>query len=164
VSLSLAAFVRLWGCFMGYTDGMIQIKQLTEASDQAVIDLNGLLPQLSNDVRPLTMDILKQVVAPPDRLIVAVDDGRIVGTVLLLVNNQLVRVKAWLEDLVVSGDYRGQGLGGRLIEAAIAAAREAGAASIDITSKAERSALYKVYEQHGFKRRDSALFRLPLKD
>jgi GNAT superfamily N-acetyltransferase len=141
---------------------MIQIEPLTQVSERAVHDLNALLPQLSDDVRPLTTEILAQVIMLPDRLIVAVDDGRIVGAVLLLVNNQLVRVKAWLEDLVVSGEYRGQGVGGQLIEAAVAAAREAGAASIDITSKAQRSALYGMYEQHGFKRRDSALFRLPL--
>jgi GNAT superfamily N-acetyltransferase len=133
--------------FIGYTGGMIQIEPLTQVSERAVHDLNALLPQLSDDVRPLTTEILAQVIMLPDRLIVAVDDGRIVGAVLLLVNNQLVR---------------GQGVGGQLIEAAVAAAREAGAASIDITSKAQRSALYGMYEQHGFKRRDSALFRLPL--
>lgn len=141
---------------------MIIISRLTSATDQATEELNVLLPQLSDHVRPVTPAVLGRIIASDDQLFIATDDGRIIGAALLVVNVQLVRTKSWLEDLVVDDTYRGQGVGKQLIEAVVTAARKTEAASLDISSKASRSALYGMYESMGFVRRDTNLFRIDL--
>jgi ribosomal protein S18 acetylase RimI-like enzyme len=146
---------------------MITIERLTEATDAAVADINRLLPQLSRQTRPMTGEILRQIITGSDQLFVARDDeheGRIIGAAQLMINVQLVRTKSWLEDLVVDEHYRGQRIGKRLIEAVIAAARAAGTETLDLSSKPNRSGVYAMYESLGFRRRETSLFRLALLD
>jgi GNAT superfamily N-acetyltransferase len=139
---------------------MVTVSRLTEVTERAASDINCLAAQLKSDARPLTTDLLSQVVDEPNRLYVAHDSGRIVGMAMLVVNIHPVRTRAWLEDFVVDEAYRRQGLGRRLALAVIAAAREHGAPWIDLTSG--RPAAHILYRHLGFLERPTTVFRLLL--
>ena len=56
-----------------------------------------------------------------------------------------------LEDLIVHSDHRGRGFGGRLLEHAIAYAREKGFLRITLLTDKKESRPREFYEQHGFR-------------
>jgi GNAT superfamily N-acetyltransferase len=57
---------------------------------------------------------------------------------------------AEVESLHVGADRRGDGIGGVLLEAAVARAREWGAYRVQLTSNLARSEAHRFYETHGF--------------
>lgn len=56
----------------------------------------------------------------------------------------------WLEDLYVSEDARGRGLGSALTQSAIERARERGCKRIELDVSQENRAAWELYERHGF--------------
>lgn len=71
-------------------------------------------------------------------------------------------VRARIEDVVVDGAARGRGVGAALTERALEPARESGARTIDLTSRPERAAANRSYERAGFRRRETAVYRIEL--
>ena len=68
-------------------------------------------------------------------------------------------VRAWIEDVVVDGAYRRQGIGNALVRAAIERAREAGARRVDLTSRPTREAANRLYRRLGFAQRETNVYR-----
>jgi ribosomal protein S18 acetylase RimI-like enzyme len=68
-------------------------------------------------------------------------------------------LRAWIEDVVVDQSARGQGAGETLTHEALRTAREAGARTVDLTSRPSREAAGRLYERVGFKIRESRLYR-----
>jgi ribosomal protein S18 acetylase RimI-like enzyme len=97
-------------------------------------------------------------------LFVARVDGRIVGTLTLVMVPIPSGLRARIEDVVVDSEARGLGIGGRLTAAAIAKARAAGARTLDLTSRPDRGSAGRLYERLGFRQRDSRLYRLADED
>jgi ribosomal protein S18 acetylase RimI-like enzyme len=67
--------------------------------------------------------------------------------------------RAWIEDVVVDADARGEGIGERLTEAAVDEARRRGARTIDLTSRPSREAANALYQKMGFERRETNVYR-----
>jgi ribosomal protein S18 acetylase RimI-like enzyme len=86
-------------------------------------------------------------------------DGHIVGTLTLIVFPQLTGVRAWVEDVVVDETARGGGVGAALTREAIRRAVAAGARTVDLTSRPEREAANRLYQNLGFEVRNSRVFR-----
>ena len=58
----------------------MNVEIATEASDELVEGLNHLLPQLSTNATPLTIQDVNELIASPSATVfVARDEGRIVG-------------------------------------------------------------------------------------
>jgi len=70
--------------------------------------------------------------------------------VLFTVSTALGTRVALLEDVIVDPTRRGQGLGGRLVDAAIAFAREAGCRRITLMTDADNADAQRFYRRHGF--------------
>jgi ribosomal protein S18 acetylase RimI-like enzyme len=64
--------------------------------------------------------------------------------------------EAHLQELYVVPALRGQGIGGALLAATMAAAREAGAAGIDLNTGETDSAARALYESRGFTNREGS--------
>ena len=64
------------------------------------------------------------------------------------------RPDAYVQELYVVPERRGQGMGRALLEASIAAAREAGATHIDLTTGADDTEALSLYESSGFTNRE----------
>jgi len=78
---------------------------------------------------------------------------RIIGMINLLITISTAEggFVLILEDLIVHSDYRGQGFGGRLLEHALAYAREKGFLRITLLTDKKESRPREFYEQHGFR-------------
>ncbi|GGL92139.1 hypothetical protein GCM10010129_39860 [Streptomyces fumigatiscleroticus] len=57
---------------------------------------------------------------------------------------------------------RGRGVAGLLIREALRLAREAGARTVDLTSRPDRAAANRLYERLGFRARQSTVHRFPI--
>ena len=78
---------------------------------------------------------------------------RIIGMINLLITISTAEggFVLILEDLIVHSDHRGRGFGGRLLEHAIAYAREKGFLRITLLTDKKESRPREFYEQHGFR-------------
>ena len=63
---------------------------------------------------------------------------------------------------MVDGSARGRGVGEALNRAAILRAREAGATTVDLTSRPSREAANRLYRRLGFEQRATNVYRLGL--
>ncbi|MEU4892230.1 GNAT family N-acetyltransferase [Streptomyces sp. NPDC044780] len=101
---------------------------------------------------------------PNQRLVVAVQDGRTVGTLQLTMIPGLSRrgaTRSIIEGVRIHADVRGGGLGTQLIEWAIEESRRAGCALVQLTSDATRTDAHRFYERLGFEASHLG-FKLPL--
>jgi len=138
----------------------VKVEVITEATDELVAAFGRLVPQLSRSAPPPDRDALAAMVRHDAiTLLVARLDGEVVGTLTLVMFPIPTGLRAWIEDVVVDGNARRTGTGQALSEAAVRIAQEAGARTVDLTSRPSREAAGRLYERIGFVQRDSRVYR-----
>jgi GNAT superfamily N-acetyltransferase len=123
-----------------------------------------LLQQLSldeprEDAGEPVADVYREAFAridadPSQRILVAESEGRIVGTlVVIVVANLSHRGKPWAvaENVVVDAAARGQGVGEALLREAEAIARASGCYKLSLTSNKQRADAHRFYGRLGFR-------------
>jgi ribosomal protein S18 acetylase RimI-like enzyme len=141
----------------------VQVEVLDKVSDELVAAFARLLPQLSRSAPRLGPDELDAVVShEANTVLVARSGGTVTGTLTLVMFPLPTGLRAWIEDVVVDEAARGQGTGEALTHEALRIAREAGARTVDLTSRPAREAAGRLYERLGFTIRESRLYRYPL--
>lgn len=88
--------------------------------------------------------------------------GEIVGAMILVLFPLASGLRAWIEDVVVDESARGRGIGAALNRHAIEIARQAGARTVDLTSRPDREAANRLYARLGFNQRNTNVYRLDL--
>jgi len=138
----------------------IAVEVLDEVTDEAVEAFRRLLPQLSRSAPPLDAAVLAAIVASPSvTILIARDDDQIVGSLTVAMFPIPTGLRAWIEDVVVDESARGHGIGAILTKEAVRLAREAGARSLDLTTRPSREAAGRLYEREGFQQRETRLYR-----
>jgi ribosomal protein S18 acetylase RimI-like enzyme len=139
----------------------VHVTQATTVSDELVEAFARLVPQLSSCASPPTREQLDAMVSSPaTTLLLARDDqDRIIGSLTLAMFRAPTGVRAWIEDVVVDAEARGQGIGEALVAEAVRVASGAGARTVDLTSRPSRDAANRLYEKAGFKMRDTNVYR-----
>ena len=141
----------------------MRIEAATEATQELLDALTALLPQLNPRLEPLSMGRLSRVIGDPaTTLLLARDDGGIVGAAAVLVYATPAFVKARIEDVVVDESSRGKGVGEALLRRCIEVARERGAEIVELQSARWREVANRLYPRLGFQLRESNLYRLEL--
>ena len=143
----------------------IAIEQLKTFSTDITQVLNGLLMQLNPGSKKLNDEDVKEgIESSASRFFVAREpvNNKIVGMLTLVVFSAPSAKKCLLEDIVVDKDYQGKGIGTKLITKAISQARKEGVARLDLTSNPKREAANRLYQQLGFKKRDTNVYRIEL--
>jgi len=141
----------------------VEVEILSEITSEVVEAFGRLLPQLSASAPPLDAGMLAAIVsAPASTVLLARADGQIIGTLTLAMFPIPTGVRAWIEDVVVDEAARGKRVGEALTLAAVQLAQDAGARTIDLTSRPSRQAAGRLYERLGFELRDSRLYRYQL--
>jgi ribosomal protein S18 acetylase RimI-like enzyme len=141
----------------------VQIEVLREVDEDVVAAFGRLVPQLSPTAAAPDRDTLNRVVGSAvNTVLVARSEGSIVGTLTLVTVPTLTGTRSRIEDVVVDESARGQGVGEALTRSALDYAREAGAESVELTSRASRVAANRLYRRLGFQPRESNLYRYPL--
>jgi ribosomal protein S18 acetylase RimI-like enzyme len=144
---------------------VVIVSAATEATPELVEAVARMLPQLSSSAPPPTAEELAEIIASPATTLFlarAGEGGPIVGTLTLVVFRIPTAVRAWIEDVVVSEEARGQGGGEALSRAALDAAAGAGARTVELTSRPSREAANRLYQRIGFAPRDTNVYRYEL--
>lgn len=142
----------------------MDVVPITKYSSELHKTMNALLPQLSRLAQPLSKKQLVGIIqSPTTHLLMAVEDGVYCGCLSIVVFKIPTGTKAWIEDVVVNKNYRGQGIGNRLLNKAIVLAKELGATSVDLTSNPSRKAANEMYKKAGFTPRDTNIYRYLIK-
>ncbi|HJL75690.1 MAG TPA: GNAT family N-acetyltransferase, partial [Acidimicrobiales bacterium] len=120
---------------------MVAIREVTDVDDDLIGAMARLIPQLSRSNPAPDAAALREIVSSgASVLLVAEDDGVIVGSLTLVLFRIPTGFRAWIEDVVVDESVRGRGVGEALNLAALDRARAAGASTVDLTSRPSREA------------------------
>jgi ribosomal protein S18 acetylase RimI-like enzyme len=139
---------------------MISIEVAAVASDELLVAMNHLIPQLSTSFAGLSMEQLEALLSHESvTLFVARFDSAIAGLLTLTMFPLATGLRAGIEDVVVDASARGRGVGDELVNAGIARAREHGARTVDLTSRSDRAAAHRLYERTGFVQRKTNVYR-----
>jgi len=143
---------------------MAVIRKCTSADFQQIF---GLLQQLWPD-KKLDSEALSRVyhrglTSDLQRCICAVDDENVIGFCSLTLKNNLWQAGylGHIDELIVSEEKRGAGVGRALLAAIIEIAKQAGCSRVELDSAFHRLEAHKFYQQQGFENR-AYLFSKPL--
>ena len=106
-----------------------------------------------DDLTPYLAALDRLAADPNQHLVVAVREGRVVGTLQLTIVPGLSRkgaTRSIIEAVRIHADERGSGLGTQLIEWAIAESRRQDCHLVQLTSDVTRTDAHRFYERLGF--------------
>ncbi|MFF7767079.1 GNAT family N-acetyltransferase [Streptomyces massasporeus] len=113
----------------------------------------GAQRESPDDLTPYLSALERLSADPNQRLVVAVREGRVVGTLQLTIIPGLSRrgaTRSIIEGVRIHADERGSGLGTELIEWAIEESRGQGCQLVQLTSDKTRADAHRFYERLGF--------------
>jgi ribosomal protein S18 acetylase RimI-like enzyme len=138
----------------------VTVEELHRVTDEVVEAFARLTPQLSTKSPAPGPDALERIVASPaTALLIARDEGEIVGTLTLAMFQIPTGIRAWVEDVVVDEAARGRGIGQALTLEVSRIARANGDKTTDLTSRVSREAAGRLYEKMGFEQRGTRVYR-----
>jgi len=144
----------------------VRIEEVTVVDDELVAAFELLIPQLSRSNPPPPAEELQEIVDAVDSVLLIArderDNDRIVGSLTLAMFRIPTAFRAWIEDVVVDDAVRGRGIGDKLNRVALDRAREAGAKTVDLTSRPSREAANRLYKRIGFEARETNVYRYNL--
>ena len=148
---------------------MYEMSVTVDIATEAIPDLVGtiarILPQLSkSSPAPTTEEVAEIIDSPASDLLVARVDGKIVGTLTLVIFRIPTGMRAWIEDVVVDEAARGHGVGEALNRFALDLAKERGCKTVDLPSRPSREAANRMYQRIGFQARETNVYRFSLDD
>ena len=140
---------------------MVTIRVAEVADEKLVAAYQRLTPQLSSSSPAPTADELAEIIRSDSATVLIAEDdkGDILGSIALVLFRIPTGVRAWIEDVVVDTEARGMGIGQALNEYAIQMAEQAGAKTIDLTSRPSREAANRLYQRLGFVARETNVYR-----
>ena len=138
----------------------IEISICDEVNDAVVAAFAELVPQLSRSSSPPTAEELNKIVAHEASTILLASEGQtILGSMTLVLFPIPTGIRAWIEDVVVDESARGRGVGEALNRRALTIALNAGAQTVDLTSRPSRDAANRLYQRLGFVARETNVYR-----
>jgi ribosomal protein S18 acetylase RimI-like enzyme len=138
--------------------GMVEIREARPEDLEAIVALLGELREVTSLNGPVesasVKTIFEQMLRLPDvyRNYLAEENRRIVGLISLVLYKTLLHAggTALINELVVSQRARRRGIGRKLVEAGIAAAREQGMDEIEVGTEIDNRVARRFYRSAGF--------------
>ena len=142
----------------------LTIETADVATDDLLVAINHLIPQLSSSFEGLDHEGLATIIDDPatSLLIARSPELGVVGTLTLALFTLPTGVRAWIEDVVVDESARGMRAAKALVQRALELAHGAGATTVDLTSRPSRVAANQLYLAMGFEARETNVFRFSL--
>ncbi|MGC4975018.1 N-acetyltransferase family protein [Streptomyces sp. DT199] len=138
--------------------GDLEIRAAVDDDVPAIVEMLaddplGAQRESPDDLAPYLSALERLSADPNQRLVVAVREGRVVGTLQLTIIPGLSRsgaTRSIVEGVRIHADERGSGLGTELIEWAIEESRGQGCQLVQLTSDKTRADAHRFYERLGF--------------
>jgi len=142
----------------------MQIELVSQADDELFEAFQRLVPQLTNNNPPPSLNDLTDLVREPSSTLMVArsEHGEIIGALTLTVYRVPTGIRSIIEDVIVDNSARGQGIGEALVKHAIEVAREKGASNISLTCNPMREAANRLYQRMGFKKRETNAYQIKL--
>ena len=145
------------------SDSSVAVEVATHVDEALVEAVGRLVPQLSkSSPAPSRVELEVIVAGPSTMLLVARHAGKVVGMLTLAIFRIPTGIRAWIEDVVVDADARGQGVGEALTREAVRIAGTHGARTVELTSRPSREAANRLYQRLGFERRETNVYRFSI--
>jgi len=140
---------------------MADVPQLCELLSLLFEQESDFVPDARRQTRALEM-----IVSQPEvgRIFCAVEGGTLVGmvSVLFTVSTAEGGRAAWLEDMIIHPARRRGGIGGQLLQTAIAGAKKSGCTRITLLTDGTNAAAQEFYRRAGFVRSQMIPLRLKI--
>ncbi|MGW0756039.1 N-acetyltransferase family protein [Streptomyces sp. NPDC002814] len=138
--------------------GDLDIRPATQDDVPAIVamladDPLGAQRESPDDLTPYLTALERLSADPNQHVVVAVREGRIVGTLQLTIIPGLSRkgaTRSIIEAVRIHADERGSGLGTQLIDWAVDESRRQDCQLVQLTSDASRTDAHRFYERLGF--------------
>ena len=142
----------------------MQVDVVTKADDELYEAFQRLVPQLTNNNPPPSLNDLADLVRDSSSTLVVArnEKNEIIGALTLTVYRVPTGIRSIIEDVIVDTSARGQGIGEALMLRAIEIAKEKGASNISLTSNPLREAANRLYLRVGFKKRETNAYQMKL--
>ena len=146
---------------------MIEIGPMTEYDGDIAEKMGILRRQLStkHDGSPIARETLEEIIESPYHdVLMAIEDGQLVGMVVVSVVMLTLSRNVYMEDLVVDENCRGKGVGGQLLDAVKEWGRQKGCRRLEFTSSSRdgKAGARGFYESHGANVRETDPYRVEL--
>jgi len=141
----------------------IIIERLTAFSAEEMTDIKRLTAMLGSNFKPLSDTDLQEMVSSPNLFLFVAREQvtkHLIGMIMLAVYRIPYTKKAYIDDVVVDEQFRGQSIGSKLLQTAVDMAQELGASYAELTSNPKRVTSNKLYEKFGFTKRETNVYRL----
>ena len=147
---------------------MLKLSQYAEL-EKDIPFINNLLRQLNPEAPVVTKKTLVNILSDKAYVKIAIfrdksKNNQIFGMASLHIIRTFFGLKGIVENVVVDKEYRGHGFGRQLVVGLIDAAKKKGVVYLELTSGTERQSAQKMYELLGFKKRETNVYRLELKE
>ena len=138
------------------------IEHVAQFDSALIAPIADMLAQLTAREYPFGEQELRAIVEDSaSQLFIMRDDERIMGMLTLGHYTSPTGRKVWVEDVVVSADYRGKGLGRKLINHAIEYCREnLSPCTLMLTSNPARVAANELYRTSGFEPKQTNVYKM----
>lgn len=142
------------------------VELLTASSPEIVEAMERLIPQLSRSAPALSSEQCEALISQEGVYLFVFrpdaaegEPAPILGMLTLATFTIPTGLRAWVEDVVVDSEARGQGAGQALVKAAVDHAAALGARTVDLTSRPSREAANRLYRRAGFELRETNVYR-----
>ena len=135
----------------------IKLLQKQESTPELQNQLTELYKQLNSELKQLQ---LKDILEHPEYLDVACcfEKDKLIGIAMMANYKVISGYKGMIEDVVVSEDHRGKGIGRKLMEKLLEQAQERKLNDILLFSGHHRTAAINLYKSLGFNLKSSGLY------
>lgn len=146
---------------------MIEVGTVKEYDVELAEAMGKLRQQLSarHDGSAISRELIEELIESPYHdILVATDGNKIVGMVIVSIVMATLDRNVYMEDLVVDSECRGQGVGGKLLDAVKDWGRAHGCRRLEFTSSSreKKEGAKGFYESHGAEVRETNAFRAEL--
>lgn len=140
---------------------MIQIIEVKDFTPDFMEPVQRLLNQLTTRPVALTEKTLKELIAQENtHLFFLLKNKEIAGMITVGIYYSPTGGKAWIEDVVIDMNHRGQGLSKLLVTHAIEFVKARNIPTLMLTSNPSRIAANKLYRSLGFEQKQTNVYRM----
>ena len=146
---------------------MIDIGPMTEYDGDIAEAMGKLRRQLSerHDGSAIERETIEELIESPYHdILIATEDDKVVGMVIVSMVLTTLDRNVYMEDLVVDSECRGNGVGGMLFDAVKEWGRKKGCRRLEFTSSNRdgKTGARGFYESHGAEVRETDFYRVEL--
>ena len=140
----------------------MEIKEITNYTTEVKVLINDLLKFLVNDEITISEARLKELISAENShlFLVFEETENCMGMLTIGLYISPTGKKAWIEDVVVSENYRGRGVGKKLMEFAINFVKKKEVSLLMLTSKPLRIAANNLYVKLGFEKKETNVYKM----